>query len=156
MVNVNFDGKGQTERVFIEKEDAYDAVISGVSDIRDQPVYQKPDKTEEKLTIDFTVKTPEGNKEIPMFAKPLVTLGSGTYSNSKMYDVLEKCGLLETFKQKWDTIDVMDNKENQNKAFVEFLQMHLLQKPCKVLTKTIKKGQPSQYTVVDKIINFGG
>ena len=155
MVTVNLDGKSPLkERVFI-KEDAYNAVISGVSDIREQAKYQNPKETEEKFNIDFTVTTPEGPKEIPMFLTPKVTKGSGTYSNSKLFDVLEKAKLLEDFKKVWDTIEVMDGKENQNKALIDFLQKVLLQKPCKVLTGTSKKGQADQYSVVDKIIDMG-
>ncbi len=154
-MDVNFDGKSQKEKVFVD-EDSYPAVISGVSDIRDQPKYQKPNETEEKLNIDFKIKLPNNEqKEISFFCKPLVSKGSGDYSNSKMFDLLEKCELLDAFKEAWKTMETIEDKDNKNKEFVDFLRNNLINKPCKVMAKTVKKGTPEQYSVVEKVIKFG-
>ncbi len=157
MVSFNLDGQSPKEDIEREyvPEDSYPAVIHDISDIKTFAVWNKPNETEEKMVITFAVSVDGKQVNLPMFAKPVVTKGSGTYSNSKMFDLLEVCGLMEEAKKIRDEIEVMDSAELKNKTFVDFLSKNLLQKTCKVITKTIKKGTSEQYSVVDKLLRFG-
>ena len=158
-MRVNLDGKsqgdGDTPKPFLQ-EDSYPSVIQEISDIEEYKVWNEENKMEEKMRIKFRVKDGEDKQhELNMYPKPLVTKGSGTYSNSKMYDVLDKAGLLDEFKKVWEQISVLTDPKAKNAAFVDFLQKNLVNKPCKVMVKTVKKGTPEQYSIVKEVIRFG-
>lgn len=148
MVQVNLDGTPTLGRIYIPEE-AYDAEITIISDIKDVESFGQ---TKEKLTIEFVVKIPGKNSvAIPMFAAATVTKGSGTYQSSRLYDVLEKADLISDFAGVWKLIEVADSP---NIAFVTYLRQKLAGKKCRVLVKTVKKGTAEQYTTVDRIIKF--
>ena len=78
---------------------------------------------------------------IPCFTAFKVSKGSGTYSDSKLYGILEVADLLEKTKS-------VENKSDEEK--LEFLKKNLIGRKVKCWMKTVKKGSEEQYSVVDK------
>lgn len=164
-------------------EDAYDGAISNISDITKEIKYDSRGKKKEELKDEdyeekfvFTWKVSITGQEIhtlsakgrevktlqkgiteeielPMFLTPKVRKGSGTYQNSKLYDVLEKANLLIEFAAAWDLIEPMEAKL-QNEKFIDFLKDHLLNKKARVNVKTVREGTPERYSHVKEVMRF--
>lgn len=157
-IEVNLDGKapqGDIKREYIA-EDNYDAVLNSISDMTQVPVFGKPGETTQKVIFGFTIQVnQEKTVDLQMYVRPKVTKGSGDYQNSKMFNVLEKAGVLEAFKKEWDLIKVMDTDQAKDNAFINFLRDNFMNKACRVSVKTINKGKPEQYSAVNDIVRFG-
>ncbi len=159
MVTVNIDGSNNQdmpEKVYIQ-DDSYEAVIVDVSDayIADNP-YAKGDepKQDEKVNIAFEVSADGKPATLMMYPKTKVTKGSGKYSNSKLFDVLDAAKLTEEFGKTWTLIEAMD-KDKQAPAFVQFLRDNLIGKKCKVSTKTTNKDdKEKRYSTVKEVLRF--
>ena len=162
MVQVNLDDKKEYPKTLIDV-DSYQSEVMEIGDTYKEKGYQT-EKEEEKFVINFKIQTMLPSKEdpevkvktdvlLPLFMKTVITKGSGTYSNSKLYDFLEKSDLLKTFKSEWPRISLLPD-DKQNEAFINFFKDRCLGKICKIMTKTVKKGTPEAYSVVGEIIKF--
>ena len=80
---------------------------------------------------------------------PKVSKGSGTYSNSALYDVISKAGLLEDIAQYTDSM-----KTEEQLAL--YLNEKLSGKAVDVLTKTVKPKDETKetYSKIEKVIKF--
>ncbi len=154
MVSVTLDGAHQDipEKVHIP-DDVYEAVITDISDPFITPnKFEGEDK--EKIVVSFEMK--EGDKKhlLPMFVTTTVSKGEGNYSNSKLYDVLDKKKLIDDFKSTWEKISAMD-EEVHNEKFVQYLKDSLVGVKCKVLTKTVNKDDADKrYSIVKEITRY--
>ncbi|MDP2671975.1 MAG: hypothetical protein Q8O68_00510 [Candidatus Daviesbacteria bacterium] len=153
---VDFEGSGkQRERSFVEP-DVYIASIVGVSDIY---VSTNPFNNEEegKMTITFEVMPDLSVAkfvQLPYFIRAKI-VHSGKkqgYSDSKLYTLLLKAGLLEECKTFFDGIK--DDADNEKKV-VDWLKEKLMGKSVKVMAKTIQpKDGGSVYSTVSEVIKF--
>lgn len=117
---------------------AYGGTIKEISEIYKQPKYNAEGE-DEKITIGVEM---EDGKKIPLFLNFKVMKGSGSYSNSKLYDVIETANGLTLAKN-------VENSMYPEK--LNFLNTLLVGKKCKFLVKTVKKDQPDKYSVVDRM-----
>ena len=80
---------------------------------------------------------------------PKVSKGSGTYSNSALYDVVSKAGLLEDIAQYQDSIA-------SEERLATYLDEKLKGKKVQVLTKTVKPKDESKesYSKIEKVVKF--
>lgn len=147
----NLDGKSprkEYEKIFLDElkdgvPQVYNGEIIGISDIYEQKKFKKEEMVK-KITM--TVKMTDG-KEIPFFLSWVITKGSGTYSNSKMYDVVVTAGLLEKVSE-------INNVEDERQ--LEWFKDRLVGKNCKFLPKTISKDdKKNRYSCVDKFTFIG-
>ncbi len=126
---------------------AYTGIIEEISEPYEQPKFQS-EGVQTKITIKIRVleKSDANNKvDLPMFLTFIKTKGSGAYSNSKLYDVLDTAGLLKESEG-------LDSTES--KGQLEWLRNRLCTLKAKFLIKTVKKGTPDAYSVVDKIVKI--
>lgn len=144
-------------------EDAYEAQIVKVGDLFTTQDFNGNEV--EKFTIGYEVQIPKGTRVteiqddeekeytgdtvvLTMFCTPKVTKGSGTYSNSKLYDVLEKLKLIDDLEKVADEI-------TDTEKLVEWVKNKVVGIKCKVLTKNSKKGKSHIEKVVKRIVDFG-
>jgi len=151
MVQVNLDGNSPSDipRAYVA-QDVYEAKIVRVSD----PFMAKSNygDDKEKVVVDFEIKSQDVT--IPMYMTTVVSKGSGDYSNSKMYDLLDSAKLLEKFSEMWKSKDFKNDVE-RTATFIEFLKNNLMDQTCKVISKTVNKDDADKkYSVVDKILKF--
>ena len=162
MSNWNLDGKKPqitVQRHYLPAEaDGVPIVYEGkIKDISDIYKTKKLDADAEEDRIVLTVgvtSTISGNttdiideKEISCYMNFVVSKGSGAYSNSRLYDVLETADLLKRAE---------GVASAANEQQLTFLREELIGKKVRVLLKTAKKGQPDQYSVVKKIVKIFG
>jgi hypothetical protein len=149
----NLEGK-KADRVLVDV-DSYEAVITKIGEIREfktafvnKETGKSEEKTQNKFAIEWKIAN-KGNAEgkiIPMFVGTRISKGSGSYSNSKLYDVLDKAGLIEEFKKA--------NKITDD-DIMEWLRKKLTDRIAKVITKTVNKNEKEKsYSVVDDIVKF--
>jgi hypothetical protein len=155
MVSVTLDGANNQDlpaKVHIA-DDVYEAVIKDISDPFITPnKFEGEDK--EKIVVSFEIKEGEKEYTLPMFVTTTVSKGEGNYSNSKLFDVLDKKGLIEDFKSTWEKISVMD-KEVHEEKFTDYLKDNLIGAKCKVLTKTVNKDKADKrYSIVKEITRY--
>ncbi len=146
-VSINLDGKpkegGESvfERIHVN-DDVHDGkfkeviVVDGVNFDSGNP--------EKKIVVN--VELQEGI--VSAWYTPKVTKGSGTYSSSNLYILLEKSNLLEDFKPFSETITTEEQLGN-------WFSEKLSGKGVKVLTKSItSKKDGVVYSKIDKIISL--
>jgi len=89
-----------------------------------------------------------GENELPFYVNPTITKGSGSFSNSKLYDILEAFGLLDD----WAALpSVKENKPVLLPALVKFLEAKIIGKEARVGVKNAKKGTPEEYSTVREV-----
>ena len=144
MKNWNLTGESPTnqEKIYVPEmvdgvPKAYEGEIKEISDIYQQKKYNA-EGMDNKVTMNVEM---EDGKSIPMFVTFKVMKGSGSYSNSKLFDVIDVAGGLSLAQN----VALSENGEK-----IEFLKRLLIGKKAKFLVKTVKKGQEDQYSVIDK------
>lgn len=160
MAKVDLTGESQTEwKLFFIPPDAYEGVIMEISD----PILTKgyeEGKPKTKTIFTCEISNPKG-KLIPlqMWVGLTVTKGrtSGSgkkYSNSKLYDLLNKAGLLDEFASYYKENKQED--ELSDASLVKFLKDKFIGKTAKfdVVTSTTKEGK--EYSTVKDIKRFLG
>ena len=152
-VCVDFEGTTQSSapaKVLIE-EDSYLGVVVSV-DLIKSASYDNKNVVVDKVVFAIRLDD-EGvtDAELAMFVNPIIKKSSGTsgYSNSKLYDLLEKSGDLEAAKAQGDRIKKLV-------GLLEFLQATYVGRKCKALVKTTNKGTDKQYSSVGNIVRFVG
>lgn len=145
MPEMNLDGKSpEYEKVYVPV-DSYEAEIVGISDPFETKGYDS-----NKIVMKRRMEVRIGKKTVPMFMTDKVTKGSGSYSNSKLYDLLEKLGLLDEVKKNKEKLENSD-------VFTVWFNDKMGGKKVKVLTKTVNKmDKERRYSVVDDIIKVVG
>lgn len=108
------------------------------------PAYDNPNVKEPKLVFLVGI----GDVDLPFYVNPRVSKGSGSYSNSKLYDVLEALDLLEDFSS---LPAVKENKPIALPALVKFLEDKVIGKVARVGVKNSKKGTPEEYSTVREV-----
>jgi len=151
--NLTGENTAKTEKHFLAEMEngvpkVYEGKIVSISDLYDAKKYQS-EETEKKITIEVEIKGPTYPTpiKIPLFCTFIVTKGGGSYSNSKLFDVLETAKLLEATEMIQNTDDTVQ---------LEFLKKNLIGKNTKFLAKTIKKGTPEMYSVIEKFTLIWG
>jgi len=149
------EGDYETTSKVLIPEDTYEgASVVEVDDVKPYKSFDKPGEFDQKIRMTWAVKVGEKTEQIPVFLKNIITKGGAggggkTFSNSKMYDFLEKANMLETFR-------LQAEKLKDDKLFVEFLRKSFIEakpKPTfKVMVRTVGKTGGKPYSVVDKII----
>ena len=86
--------------------------------------------------------------EISQFVNAIVSKGTGDYKNSALYDILELAGRVEEFYKEFNGHNKSDDLD---KFVLDYFRGFLLDRPCEVQVKTIKKNTPDKYSVVHKI-----
>ncbi len=150
-VFVDFEGTAQSnapKKVLVE-EDSYFAEVTSVESIK-AASYDNKSVLVDKLVFSMALEG-EGSDgaELAMFVNPIIKKSSGTagYSNSKLYDLLDKAGEMDNAKAKGDELKSLV-------GLVEFLQLAFMGRKCKVLVKTTNKGKENQYSSVGNVIRF--
>lgn len=163
MAIINLSGSPIKGSGYKMPEDAYEATIVKVGDLFRSLNFDGNEV--EKFTIGFEVQIPEGTEvkeiqddkekdytgktvELTMFCTPRVTKGSGTYSNSKLYDVLDKLKLIDDLGKVADQIDTTEK-------LVEWVKNKVIGIKCKVLTKNTKDGKSRVDKIVKRLVDFG-
>jgi len=162
-VATNWDGSAPTK---IDKpliaEDVYEGAIAGIRLIEAKAY----DSTDMEFNLVYDVVLPEvawtktnddGSTEetkganLALWVKPKITKGSGTFSNSKLFDLLEKGKLLEIAKAETekfsDEIKGLDN-------LLEFLIKNFEGRKGKFIVKTRNKGKDNAYSSIKEVVNF--
>jgi len=156
MSNWNINGEESQEKIYerhyipTSKEGvpiAYEGIIIEISEIYTQIKLKKsqedPDKEESRVTFTIKMKDDkEEDKNLPLFCAFKVSKGFGTYSNSKLYDLLDVAGLLE---------DAQKVAKSSSEDQLKFLRDNLIGKNVRFIVKTVRKGTPEQYSVVKEI-----
>jgi len=103
--------------------------------------FNDPMKKEPKIFVNFI----SGSDIVSAIISPTIHKGGGTYSNSKMYDVLIKLNLLDKAKSELSGSTIQ--------GLVDFLGRELVGKKIRVLIGTTKKAT-SPYSKIEKIYGF--
>jgi len=147
-VLIDFDGtgngsSGDYERVVV-KDDVYTTKILSL-DVQDTKKYGS-DGTEK--TVIAKVEPIEGKGSIALFIKPKITKAyNEKVSNSKLYDLLEKAGVLIEAEERKDELGTLT-------GLAMFLEEKLVGRSIKFLTKTRKQGTSDAYSSVDRVLEF--
>lgn len=146
MTVFNISGKGGFEKHLLEHESRHNAVIKEIQDVMETADYNDPAERIEKIPIVFDV----GGKELSMLATNKITRGSGTFSNSKLFDVIDKAGLTD------DLVHIFSEGEVSNADILEFLRGRLVGRICEVELKTanLKKPVSEHYSMISKVVKF--
>lgn len=149
-VRIALDGEtsSQDYETFLIPEDSYDAEIAAINQ-RESPNYNNPQVKETQFVFSCLIE----GKELLLWVKPKITKGSisksgKTYSNSKLFDILEKAGLLEKVKEKKEELLTLDGLQ-------QFLSSNLVGKKARCVVKTRNKGGgEKEYSSVSEVLRF--
>jgi len=149
-VDVNLDGKakeGTTEiKQILVAEDVHEGTIKDVVVIEGANF----DSGAPEKKIVQNIELADGI--VSKWSSPKITKGSGTYSSSNLFVLLEKANLLADFAS---YVDNITQSENQEERLATYLNGKLAGKKCKVLTKTVtKKDGSGKYSKVDKYVSI--
>lgn len=160
MPKINLTGNITSDKPkIVVPNDTWDAEIKGVSDIMDVAKYEKPEETEEKLTLDVELSLNDGRKVIlPMFLSAVISKGGSSakknYNNSKLYNILDMAGQLKGVEKIAEEIGKMTDENLKRNLFVDFLRKVLISKKCRATTKIVNKGTPDEYSRIAEIARF--
>jgi hypothetical protein len=135
-------GKSKYPKVCVA-EDIYDTELAGISDIIIVAKMNVPNETTQKIKAVFRLNTGE---HVEKWMTNVVTKGSGEYSNSALYDFLDKMGWLDEYS-KDPSLDI-------DEVFLTWLRGKIEKEHPKVrvLVKNAKKGTPDEYSTVREIV----
>lgn len=145
MAKINTSGEmpQDFERPLIA-EDAYEGVLDLEPEVKEvgNATYGKKKKILVRVILDRIEKT----VELPLFLNPNVVKGSGKYSDSKLYTILEKAGILEEFKTYFKDGEVADEE------VLKFCEK-LKGRRARVMVKNVD-GPNGKYSTVKDVIRF--
>ena len=167
-VNSNFEKK----RFQIE-EDSYNFEIVKIGDIFTQNKEYKDDKTgkmvmketenfviefkidDDKLNVHLNEKGEQEDIVLYMYLTTKITQATAKTASSKLYELLDKAGLLKDVEKESALWSTFDNPLELNKAFIKYLEDHLIKKRGKLMTRNSKDKKTNEiYSVVDKVTKF--
>jgi len=140
--NLTGDTPKNQERVILPEmvdgePKAYEGTITEISEPTKEKKYNSED-TEDKIK---TYVEMDDKKVITFFCTFKVMKGSGSYSNSKLYDLIEVA----------KGLTLAQNVSESNSEYqLKFLRDLLVGKRGKFLVKAVNKGKDNEYSVVDK------
>lgn len=144
MAAINLSGKAPKgkdfERVTLEDKSRHTATLEDCR-VQEVPDYDTGRPTE-KLIIDWKID----GKLVPMWVNPRVSKGSGRFSNSKLYDVLNILGKLDDFAKRYG-----DESEIANGELASFM-VELKGTKAEVEVTNAKRGTPEEYSTIGDII----
>lgn len=149
-VMVDFEGTAQSAvKKTLIQEDSYPGEIISV-ELIEVPNYEDKNKADKKLI--FQVKLAgEGTLGaiLPLYVNPTIKKSGGKagYSNSKLYDMLDKAGELEAAKSRRAELVKLD-------GLLAFLSEKFVGKKVKALVKTRNKGKEGAYSTIADILRF--
>lgn len=140
-VLINTEGIAPTtyDRIVV-RDGEHQGEIVDVS-LQEMKKYNKPNETEKKFIVKVQV---EDEKVVPLFCSPVVSKGSKGYNNSKLFDLLTEAKLLDELEQKKAELSKYNAMEG-------FLLSRLVGRTGRFGTKTVNKGQETEYSVVKEI-----
>lgn len=134
------------ERVLVP-DDSYEGTVLEVSDPFDT-TYK--DKTTSKRSVQVEFEFEKETKTLPMFLTNSVTKGSGDYSSSKLFELLEVAGILKEYEENEERL-----KDDNN--FTVWINEKIKDKKVKFTTKRVNKNDSDKtYSVIDRIVRFTG
>ena len=153
-VYIDLEGKSGQEDFAkaLVAEDAYDGTIVSVG-IQEVKGWKSEGMVKKFLvsTLLDGVKDKDGSEVIlPMFVNPMITKAYNKgVSNSKLYDILDKAGLLEEIGRMSGELEMLD-------ALRAFLESRLQSRSVRVEVKTTNKNNPDKapYSTVKSILRF--
>ena len=162
-MQVNLEPRQKFEKSFVEP-DVYVATVVEISDIKQEKGFPKKNeqgvleqKMVDKFRIDVELDLEHNGKKVrlPYFLSASVTHASkqAGYSDSNLYTVLSLAKELDNFKVLWNVL-ADQTKEEQHLAFTDWLRAKLLSRKVKVMTKTTKAIDGTNYSVVQQIVKF--
>lgn len=149
--NVKYD------KVLLEP-DTYDAEIVEINDfyIDAKEKEGKDGKTTTKEYLKFVWGLKIGSNIIPLYLSANISMGSGNFSNSRLFDILEMSGLMKKWQDFSDN-ELKDIKEDSsyNQIFLDWFKYAFVGKKCRALIKTVNKGKAEkEYSKVADIQRF--
>ena len=153
-VYIDLEGKSGQEEFAkaLVPEDAYDGTIVSVK-LEEMRAY-KADGTVKKFLFSILLdgqKDKDGNEVIlPMFVNPTITKAYDKgVSNSKLYDILDKAGLLEEIGRMSGELEMLE-------ALRAFLESRLQSREVRVEVKTTNKNnsEKESYSTTKTILRF--
>ena len=160
MVSINLTGEKKPidapPKVKLE-EDTYSGVISRISDILTVPDFSGGDS--EKIVFDLTcddAKDKDGNPAVLTFwctakvHKGNVDKTGRKFSDSKLYETLEKANLMEKLNDFGSVFESYETDEEKNRAFTKFLRDYLLDAKCRFIIKNRTSKEGEEYSTVDR------
>lgn len=159
-VEIDFEGnsKSQTsfEKILIPEENYWGKLVS--IELNEMRKYNKPEEKENNLVFKFKIEdeanAEHNNKEISHIASPKIlkapptVKGGKVYNNSKLFDILETCGLLEKAKSRKEELRTKDGLRI-------FLNTEMQPHKFRLQVKTVKKTIPEEaYSIVGKILKM--
>lgn len=146
-VFIDFDGQGNTATAYekiVVKDEVYTAKFLSF----ELQHTKKYGEVGTEPTIVGKVEVNEGQGAIPFFIKPKVTKAyNEKVSNSKLYDLFEKAGVLEEAKERKTELSTFT-------GLLMFVDEKFKGRSIKFLTKTRKVGTPDAYSSVDRVLEF--
>lgn len=151
MAEINLDGsapEGTVPKVKLQHEERYSATFK---ECRVQEVSDFDDKTKKinKIIIDWELKDGKKTHTIPMWTNPKVSKGSGTYSNSTLYDTFEKLGVLKDF-----ATDMKDKTEISDEDLSTWMNDNMTDLEATVELRNRKIGTPEEYSNIGKVVKL--
>ena len=149
-MEINLDGKQTIFEKFLVPEDVYIGVIKSISEIK--KIKGFGDKEVEKFVINVELSD---KKTVPAFlTAKIIKSNNPQYSNSKLYDLLEKSKDLEEFRHYWSTIKNTPESEQLNGLVIGWLRTKLIDREVKITTKTTQNMAGEKYSIIEKLIRF--
>ncbi len=148
-VLVDFDGTsskgGDYEKVRVA-DDSYKGQFMSC-ELVELPSFDKKSKVK-KLVFSIALVDVEDRPEVSLYANTVISKASKKgFNNSKLFDLLELAGELpKAMGSESELENLLGLKTWFETVFVG--------KSCKVLTRTVNKGEESQYSCVDRVLSF--
>ena len=158
-VPIDLDGTANDEsmrdKVLIQEDSYFGEIL--IADMAEVKKYTQPKDAKEvamEKKIIFTIKLDgEGseNAELPLYCNPIIKKSGGQkgYSNSKLYDILDMAGELDSVKKNKEKVSTYE-------GLISFLKEALEGRKIKALVKTSNKGTDRAYSTVNQIVRFEG
>ncbi len=145
MAVINLEGKVETfRREKLVDQERYNAVFSKA---RYVPNVQTLRGVQNKIALDWEVEVDGRTAVLTMLCNTKVTKGSGTYSNSKLYDVFEKLKVLEHFAK-----FAAQETEIDDEKLIEWINSNIVGKKAVIEVRNINMGTDEEYSIIDKIV----
>ena len=150
---INFEGGAKKQKKYNLKTDTYTARISNVSDMFQTMKWQSTEM-ESKFTIEFEIPQSTEPAKLAFFVRPKIMHSAKKkgYSDSALYQILERANLLEECKTFLTTLSEIDKDRDQK--IIEWLKSVLINRQVRVYIKNVKSAEGEEYSSIQEIIEF--
>jgi len=158
-INTTGERKAFERKIYQLVDDSYEGTITKVSD----PITTKPfaegEKSQTKVIIECTI--PQGDRESAVLqlwttlvvSKGGTTKSGETYSNSKLYDILDKANLIGEL-EKFVEVEGDDDGNLADEKLVSFMRSFLINRTGKIDVETRKRLDGERYSIARSIKRF--